>query len=245
MFDFRFERRQMGMGVFAYGFFCAAVVSVFLWGEDFLWNGMPGRAFISIVLIARWIVLFLMGMPFVVFFYKRQIDQEKLACTDDITGLCNHRQLLDALDRELARARRYDQKLSVMMIDIDNFKSVNDSYGHLVGDQVLQEIGSLLAKGTREVDIVGRYGGDEFLILLPHTGYEEAQRLAWRLEMNVRRHPFKIEKETGYVSISLGISSFQDLGEKAEGLDLIHRADQAMFNAKNSKHLSREKVLVA
>ena len=249
MVDFKFAKKQMSFLVIAYGFFCAAVIGLFLWAEDLLFQGMPviseSFAIVSSIAIIRWVILFFIGLPFIAFFTKRQIDQEKLARTDDITGLSNHRQLLEALNRELARAKRYTQELSVMMIDIDNFKSLNDRYGHLAGDQVLQAVGSLLARGTREVDIAGRYGGDEFLLVLPHTGYEEAQRLAWRLWSNVHRYPFRIKGENFHVSISLGISSFRELGEETEGFNLIHQADQAMFHAKNAKHLAREKVLTA
>ena len=236
------------MLVIAYGFFCVAVVSAFIWTENFLFNAATAdgpSSFISTVSIVRWLVLFFVGLPFIAFLNKRQIDQEKLACTDDITGLHNHRQLLEELDRELTRARRYAQEFSVMMIDIDNFKDVNDRYGHLAGDQVLHEIGSILKRSTREVDVAGRYAGDEFLILLPHTGYEAAQHLAWRLWNNVHKYPFRFKGETVHVSISLGISSLQDSGEKAEAFDLIHQADQAMLHAKNAKRLTREKMLTA
>ena len=190
-------------------------------------------------------MLFLIGLPFIVLLIKHQIDQQKLAGTDDITGLYNHRQLLETLDHELMRARRYAQEFSLMMIDIDNFKTVNDSYGHLAGDQVLQEIGSILTRDTRGVDIAGRFGGDEFLIILPHTAYGEAQRLAWRLWSNIHRHSFKFKGEIIHVSISLGISSLQDLGEEVDRFQLIHQADQAMLYAKSAKHVAREKVMAS
>ncbi len=250
MFDFKWVRNRMGMGVVGYGFFCAAVAGAFLWTEDFLFAGSitpqaKSLAVVSIISMVRGLVLFLMGLPFIVTFYKRQMEQEELAGRDDITGLCNHRQLMKALGRELARARRYEEEFSVIMIDIDNFKTINDHYGHVAGDQILREMGALLAGSVREVDIAGRYGGDEFLLLLPHTGYEEAQRLVWRLWSNVQRHPFKIAGEMVHVSASLGISSLREMGEESDKFSLIHAADQAMFDAKNTKHQAREKVMAA
>ena len=168
MVDLRFMKKQLSMLMIAYGFFCVAVVSVFAWAGSFLYNEVNAEeslSLFSIIFMVRWCVLFLIGLPFIAVLGKRQIDQQKLVGTDDITGLYNHRQLLETLDRELMRARRYAQEFSVMMIDVDNFKTVNDSYGHLAGGQVLQEIGSILARDTREVDIAGRFGeGTSFLL---------------------------------------------------------------------------------
>ena len=245
MVDLRFMKKQLSMLVIAYSFFCVAVVSAFAWAGKFLYNEVNAEESLSLIFMVRWCVLFLIGLPFIAVLGKRQIDQQKLVGTDDITGLYNHRQLLETLDQELMRARRYAQEFSVMMIDIDNFKTVNDSYGHLAGDQVLREIGSILARDTREVDIAGRFGGDEFLIILPHTAYGEAQRLAWRLWSNIHRHSFKLKGKIVHVSISLGISSLQDSGEKADGFQLIHQADQAMLHAKSAKHIAREKVMAS
>lgn len=250
MVDSKFVKRQIGLLAGAYGFFCTAVVSLLFCIENGLVNlkepgALTDAGFFSAMTGVRIAVLFLSGLPFIALLSRRQIEQEKLVRLDDITGLCNHRQLLKALDRELARSKRYRQPLSVLMIDIDGFKNINDRYGHLAGDQILQEMGPLFSRGIREVDIAGRYGGDEFLMILPHTKYEEAQRLAWRLWSNVRRHAFKFEGELVPVSLSVGISSLQDLGEDADGFDLIRGADQAMFNAKNAKHLAREKMMAA
>lgn len=191
----------------------------------------------------KWLILFSVGLPLIAFCYWRQREQEKLTRRDDLTGLSNRRGLLRELSRELERARRYGRELSVLMIDLDHFKAINDAYGHLAGDRLLKELGSILARSIRRVDCVGRWGGDEFLAILPETAHEEAEHLAWRLGMNVRRQAFRIKKkETVHVSLSMGISSLRDSGKSADMLNLIDRADQEMLD---TKYASREKLPVA
>ncbi len=218
----------------AYSFFCtAALIAV---------NGVEN---LSLLWIAKWFALFFTGLPFIIFLYRQQIQQEKLAQMDDVTGLTNHRRLLEKLEQELVRAKRYHHELSVMMIDVDNFKKINDRCGHLAGDKVLGEIGTILTKNVRSIDTAGRYGGDEFLVILPHTSRDEAEHLAWRLKKNVAAHPFRVDHQQLHVMMSLGVSSLQNLGEEPNPFSLIHRADQAMFSAKNAKHQPREKTMAA
>ena len=241
-------RRQVEMLVVAYGCFCVGVVGFFFLIEMLLFERSgaiwpPG--FIPMTVIVRWGVLFLSGIPFIMLLIKHQMDQERLAATDDVTGLCNRLQLFDALRWEVTQARRYNQELSVMMIDVDNFKSINDRYGHLAGDKILWEIGAVLAKMTREVDIAGRYGGDEFLVILPQSAYYEAQQLAWMLWAHVYRHPFKFKGESICVSISTGISSLRNLGIETDPYGLIHHADQAMFKSKGERFMIRSPTLAS
>jgi diguanylate cyclase (GGDEF)-like protein len=114
-------------------------------------------------------------------------ETSHIATTDPLTGLPNHRHLMERLDAELARAKRHDHPLAVMMIDVDNFKLVNDAHGHTVGDDLIRLIGRVLRDELRASDVVGRYGGDEFLALLPETAGDEAARASERLVDAIRR----------------------------------------------------------
>ena len=156
----------------------------------------------------------------------------QLAITDDLTGIYNRRQLLKLGQQEFKRAKRYQKPLSLIMFDPDSFKTINDSYGHLVGDQVLREITRRCAAQIRETDIFGRYGGDEFIIILPETNLDDAQLAAKRLLSAIHDKLIKTEKGSVMLSISLGVTALSD-EENDQGLkDLISRADVALYTAK-------------
>ncbi len=164
---------------------------------------------------------------------KLNVLLESESMTDDTTGLYNHRHILVEVERETERARRYGHILSGMMIDIDDFKKINDSYGHLAGDRILREVADVLDSNIRKVDIIGRYGGDEFLAILPEAAVESATVVAERLLASVRNYPFKINDNLLPLTISIGIGSF----ENTKTLDrdtFIERADKAMFDAKSA-----------
>jgi diguanylate cyclase (GGDEF)-like protein len=150
---------------------------------------------------------------------------------DDLSGLFNHRYLEVALDRELKRAERYASHLAVLFLDLDSFKKVNDTHGHLVGSRVLREMGDLLKKSTREVDVVIRYGGDEYTIILVETGSETAGIVAERIRSQVEAHAFLASE--GYnirLTCSIGYACCpEDTMSKQELLDM---ADQAMYIGK-------------
>ncbi|MDA8429263.1 MAG: diguanylate cyclase [Geobacteraceae bacterium] len=150
---------------------------------------------------------------------------------DDLSGLFNHRYLEVALDRELKRAERYASQLAVLFMDLDSFKKVNDTHGHLVGSRVLREMGDLLKKSTREVDVVIRYGGDEYTIILVETGAETAGIVAERIRSQVEAHDFLAAE--GYairLTCSIGYACCpEDTMSKQELLDM---ADQAMYIGK-------------
>jgi two-component system cell cycle response regulator len=150
---------------------------------------------------------------------------------DDLSGLFNHRYLEVALDRELKRVERYASQLAVLFLDLDFFKRVNDTHGHLVGSRVLREMAGLLKKSTREVDVVIRYGGDEYTIILVETGAETAGLVAERIRAQVEAHVF-LESE-GYairLTCSIGYACCpEDSTSKQELLDM---ADQAMYGGK-------------
>jgi len=156
-----------------------------------------------------------------------------LAITDDLTKLFNFRHLYTTLDREINRSHRYGSTLSLIFFDMDYFKLVNDNYGHLMGSRVLIEVAQLLVKGLRNVDIIARYGGDEFVIVLPETSVKTATRIAGRLHRSFQNHDFL--KDSGIkmkMTASFGISGYPDHAETKN--DLIRLADQAMYRAKNT-----------
>lgn len=161
------------------------------------------------------------------------------AVRDPLTGLYNRRYLEETLEREVSRAWRTQTSVSVMMIDFDNFKEVNDQYSHQVGDLVLQTFGDILKKTSRREDIACRYGGDEFLMILPDIGAMDSLKRgeSWRTSIE----KLEIATQSGNVklSVSIGIASFPQSGVTAE--ELIHAADQAMYAAKkDGKNLVRQ-----
>ena len=150
---------------------------------------------------------------------------------DALTGAMNKRYLLDSLHREIARSRRDKQPLAVVMIDIDHFKSVNDTHGHLVGDAVLREFGARLISGCREDDLLARYGGEEFSLLLVSTGQEEANSIAERCREMIADKPFQTDAGELQITASFGIECF--IGNRsALPDDLIGIADQRLYQAK-------------
>jgi len=153
---------------------------------------------------------------------------------DGLTALPNRTYLFKSLDNELARAQRYRRNLSVAMMDIDHFKSINDTYGHLFGDKVLIKLAGTLQEEIRRQDILGRYGGDEFMIILPETTGEDAAALMERCRWKVEKIPYEEDSGSSPVSvtISAGIAEFTGGDHSIE--DLIDRADRAMYKAKQN-----------
>jgi diguanylate cyclase (GGDEF)-like protein len=150
---------------------------------------------------------------------------------DDLSGLFNHRYLEVALDRELKRAERYASHLAVLFLDLDAFKMVNDTYGHLVGSRVLREMGDLLKLSTREVDVVIRYGGDEYTIILVETGAETAGIVAERIRSQVEAHLFLASEGLNIrLTCSIGYACCPD--DTMSKQDLLDMADQAMYIGK-------------
>uniref|UniRef100_A0A7C3RVY8 GGDEF domain-containing protein n=1 Tax=Dictyoglomus thermophilum TaxID=14 RepID=A0A7C3RVY8_DICTH len=159
-------------------------------------------------------------------------ELKKLAITDPLTSLPNRRALDEILQREIERSKRYNRPLSVMVIDLDNFKMVNDTFGHSFGDEVLKTVGKILRESCRKVDIVGRYGGDEFIIILPETNLKNTIKVANKLIKNVDKiELFSPNKARIYLSISIGIAVYPDTTIELE--KLINFADLAMYEAKS------------
>jgi len=155
-----------------------------------------------------------------------------LAITDELTGLFNHRHFVESLQSELSRARRYRQPLSLIMVDIDNFKQYNDLNGHLRGNDVLRKVGELIRRSTREVDVPARYGGEEFAVIMPVTDRKRARILAERLRIAIAKFPFP-HRETqpgGSVTVSIGVASSPP--DAFQPHLLVEKADQALYEAK-------------
>ncbi len=157
---------------------------------------------------------------------------EKLAITDGLTGLLLKRHFLISFEKELERLLDIKVEISVLMLDIDHFKKFNDRFGHLVGDGVLVKISDIIRNNTREIDLICRYGGEEFCLALPETSKEGATAVAERIRKQVERENFMIEGEFTRASISIGVATSPD--DSAEMLDLIDKADQALYKAKAS-----------
>jgi two-component system, cell cycle response regulator len=165
----------------------------------------------------------------------------KLSVTDDRTNLLNDRYLGRRLTEEFKRAQRYGTSLSVMMLDLDHFKQINDKYGHDCGDQVLKEFGRLVTECAREIDIVGRFGGEEFLIILPNTDGIRAAIVAERVRKAAEEHVYKYKESLVRITVSAGIASFPANREVRNESDLLKAADSALYRAKQA---SRNKIIV-
>ncbi|MBI2061597.1 MAG: diguanylate cyclase [Nitrospirae bacterium] len=158
---------------------------------------------------------------------------ERLSYLDGLTETYNHRHLHTLLDTEYKKARRYGRPVSFLMIDLDNFKQVNDRYGHLTGDHVLRETAKIMKSNLRDVDQIARYGGEEFAIILPETPLKGALITAERIRRTVDKNIFKTEQHPIHQTISLGVVSYPEI--KADTKDeLIRLADLAMYEAKQT-----------
>lgn len=166
---------------------------------------------------------------------RRVVLLERESLTDALIGIYNRRYLDRRLEEECARARRYGLPLFVLLLDIDHFKRVNDTYGHQAGDQVLIYLGKLLLNGVRESDIVTRYGGEEILILAPNTSASAAVTLAERLRLHVETHALMLSSESGQrkevrVTVSIGVAGLSEGTTDCQ--QLIEKADHALYRAK-------------
>jgi len=154
----------------------------------------------------------------------------RMTIIDGLTGVFNKRYFLEALEKEASRSQRYDRPLSILMFDIDHFKRVNDNYGHLAGDYVLQALARLISTRARREEIFARYGGEEFVILLPETQNEGAMELAEQLRKRVASYTFVFEGEEIPVTVSIGVATVH--GEGISETEFIRRADEKLYQAK-------------
>lgn len=173
----------------------------------------------------------------------KQAALERLVRTDELTGLFNRRHFMELAQQELRRAQRHGHAVSLLMLDLDHFKSVNDTWGHPAGDRVLVAAAGIMRRGVRQTDVVGRLGGEEFALLLPETGALEAQELAWRLCREMAAEPFELEPDGARrtVTCSIGIAHVcPDLPLTLP--QLLTLADKGLYKA---KHNGRNRVELA
>jgi diguanylate cyclase (GGDEF)-like protein len=166
---------------------------------------------------------------------------ERLATTDGLTGLLNHRTFQGRLDEHVAHAQRYGKKLSLILCDIDHFKSVNDTYGHPAGDLVLKAVARTLAKEARATDVVARYGGEEFAIVMPETDTAGALVIAERIRERIGKMVTETDQGPLRVTMSLGVATFPEDATAKAGL--VERADGCLYHAK--RHGRNQSVAAA
>lgn len=164
---------------------------------------------------------------------------EILSVTDGLTSLYNRRLFEYNIEREFLRAKRYKNNLSLAILDIDLFKKVNDTYGHLYGDYVLKEVAKLMTKSFRKVDTIYRYGGEEFAVILPETPLEKAAIPAERLRKKIEQHEFVYNNIKSKITVSIGISTMNNLYENRK--EIIDTADKALYHGKQT---GRNKVVI-
>ncbi len=157
---------------------------------------------------------------------------EELAITDGLTGLFVRRYFLERLNEELYRSKRYQFKFAFLMLDIDDFKNCNDTYGHLVGDVVLKEIGRLVKDSVREIDLVSRYGGEELAVVLPESSREGAKLVAERIRKRIAENVFTAYDEKVEVTVSVGLAIYPEDADDAKGI--IEKSDAALYVAKKA-----------
>ncbi|MFQ5900448.1 MAG: GGDEF domain-containing protein [Thermodesulfobacteriota bacterium] len=159
-------------------------------------------------------------------------ETKKMAITDSLTGLYNNRMLSEFLNRELDRTKRYANVFSVVVCDIDNFKRINDEYGHLTGDMVLRGLANLMDRTKRDSDMLFRYGGEEFVFILPETNVHQAYPLIERIRGGIEKARF--DKDiSSRLTLSFGISQYPYLEKDEDAKEILHRADIALYTAKN------------
>ncbi len=168
---------------------------------------------------------------------ERTKEIELLSQTDSLTGLWNRRHLEETLEIEFKRAKRYEKELSIMIIDLDHFKNINDTYGHMAGDEVLRQISSRIKNSQRETDFVGRYGGEEIVVILPETDLQTSINIADDIRKIVEQEPVEFENQTIKVTTSIGVSNLRN--EHKSYASIFAEADEALYSA---KELGRNRV---
>jgi diguanylate cyclase (GGDEF)-like protein len=162
-----------------------------------------------------------------------------MALTDSLTDVYTRRYLFERFEEELRRAENRKSQLSLLMVDVDFFKKFNDQHGHITGDQILRKISAIIKENVREIDIVGRYGGEEFAVVLPDTDSAGASFVAERIRSATERAIIKVYDTTVKATISIGIALYPNHGQSP--VSLIDNADQALYSAKT---LGRNRIAI-
>jgi diguanylate cyclase (GGDEF)-like protein len=155
---------------------------------------------------------------------------KELAIKDGLTGLYNHRHFQEMLSYTIAHSERYSSEASIMLIDVDNLKSINDTYGHRAGDSALSSVGTVIYQTIRKIDVSARYGGDEFAVILPSTDKRGSLIVAEKIKNNLKKLPLKFKGEEIYITLSIGISTYPENASDRE--ELIEKADRALYDSK-------------
>ncbi len=190
----------------------------------------------TIIIVLFGVITTLLLLGLIYFFMARLMKRlaearqtiEKIAITDSLTGLFNRRHIMLRFEEEFEKFKRLKMNVSCIMIDIDNFKVINDSYGHLIGDQVLKAISVRMQGIVRAYDILGRYGGEEFIVILPDSGLEDARGLAERIRVSVK----EVSISNSAVTMSLGVVCSRESDRSVD--DIIRRADEHLYKAKKT-----------
>lgn len=161
-----------------------------------------------------------------------QAQLRELAIRDGLTGAFNRRHWMEQAELELARAKRYPHVFSILLFDLDNFKRINDTHGHLAGDLVLREVSRVCMSHSRKVDVFARYGGEEFIFLLPQSDQAHAWAFAERMRQTLAETPFTFDQTQIRVTVSIGMVTFEQGAGALDGL--LMRADKALYAAKNT-----------
>lgn len=201
-------------------------------------DGGSSQTAISIAILVPLIVAPLFSYTLLRLLFQLDAAETRLrqiSIKDDLTRVYNRRHFIEHTQEQWERAVRYGEEFAIIIFDIDNFKQVNDTYGHLVGDQVLRELSQVCVREARATDMFARYGGDEFVYLIPNSGAIDIQEFMKRVQNRLSEKVMKIGQNEIRITVSMGASRFDD--EVPDFETILNRADQALYTAKRTEPL--------